>query len=116
MDDDSIFFKYTIEDAENDGVLFKIFQVNPDWERGIFSHVTTNLLSYGYEEGGIINLPNLIDLLNQSLEIVKKASKNFENYDYFFSGEIELPSGQKQKIFIQANEIGKFTIMLLEDY
>ena len=115
MDDDFV-FRYSIEDAENDGVLFKIFLVNPDWEKGIFSHVTTNLLSYGYEESGIIKLPNLLDLLNQCATLVHEQSEGYKNYDYKFSGKIEFPNGEKKEVWICENEIGKFTIMLPEDY
>lgn len=114
--DDSIFFKYTIEDAESDGVLFKIYQVNPDWEKGIFSHVTSNLLSYGYEENGIIKIPNLLDLLNQCANLVHKLSENYSKYEPMFKGKIEFPSGEQKEIWICENEIGKFTIMLPEDY
>jgi len=58
----------------------------------------------------------LLDLLNQVQQIVKKGTNNFMSMDTFFSGSIELPSGDQQKIFIGQNETGKFTIMLPEDY
>ena len=60
--------------------------------------------------------PNLLDLLNQALQIVRKETNNFTAFDTFFSGSIELPSGDQQKIFIGQNETGKFTIMLPEDH
>lgn len=113
---DSIFYKYTLKDAENDGVLFRIFHVNPDWEKGIFSHITTNLLSRGYEVEGVINIANLLDLLNQCSQIVHKASDGYNKYDSKFSGKIELPSGEQKEIWMCENEIGMFTIMLPEDY
>lgn len=114
--DDSIFHKYSIKDAESDGVLFKISDVNPAWEKGIFSHITSNLLSYGYEKEGFINIPNIIDLLNQCNQIVKKKSNNFKKYDSMFAGKIEFPSGEQKEVWICENELGMFTIMLPEDY
>lgn len=115
--------KYTCQQAEADGVLFDVTKVNPDWKKGIFNYVTGNLLKEGYfnkeydgETKESINIPNLLDLLNQSLQIVRKKTENFTKPDSFFDGFIELPNGDKQMIFIQANETGKFTIMLPEDY
>ena len=109
---------YTSEQAEEDGILFDATKLNPAWEKGLFNYITTNLLSKGYlEEGdGRIRMPNIADLLNQANQIVKNKSKNFTEVDTFFSGDIELPSGSKQQIFIQQNETEKFTIMLPEDY
>ena len=123
-----VIYTYTIDQATEDGVLLDLRKVNPAWERGIFSHVTSNLLSKGYfndlsapraaRQAGdqTLNLPNLLDLLNQSLEIVRRESKNFTVADRFFSGEIELPSGRKQEVFIVFNEISKWTIMIPSDY
>ncbi|WP_269078523.1 hypothetical protein [Methanococcoides methylutens] len=34
----------------------------------------------------------------------------------FYSGKIELPNGEKQQTFISLNELGKYRIMLPEDY
>ena len=108
---------YTEKQAVEDGVLFDITEVNKDWERGIFSHITTNLLNFGgYLEQDGFNIPNLLDLLNQANQIVKIKSNNFKEFDHFFSGKIELPNGSKQEIFMQQNSTGKFTIMLPEDY
>lgn len=116
--------KYTSEEAEIDGILFDITRLNSEWKKGLFNYVTTNLLGKGYLETGKtdkdfdyeIRISNILDLLNQSLQIVKKESKNFKEFDTFFSGEIELPNGESQKVFIQQNETGKFTIMLPQDY
>ena len=112
-----VIYSYTMEQAEEDGILVNISQVRPEWMKGPFSHVTRNLLNQGYlnDEDGV-NLPNVLDLMNQSLEIMKRETKNYKEMDSFLSGEIELPSGEKQKIFIQLNEKGKYTIMLPEDY
>ena len=109
---------YTSDQATQDGILFDIRKLNPAWEKGIFSHITVNLMSRcGYfNEDRTLNIPNLLDLLNQSLEIVRKKSDNFTEHDWFFKGEIELPSGNRQQVFICQNETAKYTIMLPEDY
>ena len=110
-------YTYTSDQATDDGILFDIRKVNPKWERGIFSHVTVNLMAHGYfNADDTVNLPNLLDLLNQSLAIVRKESNNFTKPDWFFSGEIELPSGKSQQVFICQNETGKYTIMTPSDY
>lgn len=108
--------QYTSEEAEEDGILFDVTKLNKDWERGFFRYTTTNLLSQGYMNGDEVNMANLLDLLNQCVAIVKKASYDFQKSDWFYSGFIELPSGAKQEIFIVQNETGKYTIMLPEDY
>ena len=111
---------YTIEQATKDGILYDIRSIDtcPQWKKGLFSHVTTNLLGKGYlrEETGEVSLTNLADLLNQSLEIVRRKSNNFTKEDWLFEGKIELPSGEKQKVYIQLNELRRYTIMLPKDY
>ncbi len=110
-------FTYTSDQAVEDGILFDITTLNPDWKKGLFNYVTVNLLSNGYlNQDNKINIPNLLDLLNQANGIVRKETNNFASFDTFFDGSIELPSGAQQKIFICCNETGKFTIMLPEDY
>jgi len=113
-----VVFVFTSQQAEEDGILFNIEKINPKWKKGIFNYVTTNLLSKGYfhEETHKINIPNLLDLLNQANQIVLKKSNNFKKFDTFFDGDIELPNGEQQQIFIQQNETGKFTVMLPADY
>ena len=59
-----------------------------------------------------LNIPNISDLIIQAAHIFKRKPDD----DYFVSGSIELPSGQKQKIFIAQNETGRYTAMLPEDY
>ena len=106
-------YTYTEEQATEDGMLFAIASMKyTDWDKGIFSHITSNLMDQGY----IGNPLNIADLLNQANQIVKKASKNFTEHDTFFSGSVELPNGSQQKVFIQQNATGKFTIMLPQDY
>ncbi|WP_305064169.1 hypothetical protein [Methanococcoides sp.] len=119
MDDifGEVVYTYTSEQAVEDGILFDIIQVNPEWEEGIFRYITTNLMAQGYLQDDNINIPNLLDLLNQANVIVRKASNNFKDKpESFYSGNIELPSGKKQQIFISLNELGKYTVMLPEDY
>ena len=88
-------FVYTSDQAVEDGVLFDITAVNPKWKEGLFNYVTVNLLNSGYLNEDKLNIPNLLDLLNQALQIVKKATNNFTAFDTFFSGSIELPSGDR---------------------
>ena len=115
-----VIYAYTSAQAEDDGILFDVTKLNPAWEKGLFNYVTTNLLSEGYlienAAQSSINVPNLVDLLNQANEIVRAKSNNFRDFDTFYSGAVELPSGTPQDIFIQQNETGKFTIMKPEDY
>jgi len=111
---------YTCKQAEEDGILFDATKLNPAWKKGLFNYVTTNLLNKGYmeEDSGDsrIRMPNIVDLMNQANQIVKTKSKNFSEFDSFYSGKIELPSGTMQEIFIEQNETGKFTILLPEDH
>ena len=109
-------YTYTSGQATDDGILFDICKINPKWKQGIFSHVTVNLMTHGYFNKNAVNLPNLLDLLNQSLAIVRRESENFTKHDWFFEGQIELPSGAKQQVFICQNETGKYTVMLPSDY
>jgi hypothetical protein len=114
--DDDVIFRYTLKQALEDGILVDLTQFDKSWEKGLFNYVTSNLLSRGYLTHDKYSKANILDLLVQSLEIVKKANKKRKTMDWLYVGEIELPSGEKQKIFIQQNETGKFTLMLPEDY
>jgi len=114
-DSEEIIYSYTSEQAEEDGVLFDVTKINPKWGKGLFNYVTTNLLNKGYMPDDQLSIPCILDLLNQALNIVKTKSKNFKEFDTFFSGHVELPTGEKQQVFIEQNETGKFTIMLPED-
>ncbi len=108
---------YTSDDAMEDGTLFYLFTINNDWEKGLFSHVTMGVMSKGYKTDEGLNIPNLYDLLNQCLAIVKKRSNNFtEQQDRFYEGMIELPSGEQQQVFICLNDHGYYTILLPEEY
>ena len=111
-----IIFEYTLRQAEEDGVLVNVTKINPSWKKGPFNYVTSNLLSKGYMKGKEFNVPCLVDLLNQSLRILKIKTRNFRKFDTFFEGRVEFPSGNTGQVFICQNETGKFTIMLPEDY
>ena len=110
---------YTSDNAISDGSLVDLRVIFG--EKGIFNYVTSGLLAHGYlKQDDIgqeyIDQANLVDLLFQARKIVKRKSKNFEEMDSFFSGRIELPSGERTKIFICQNETGDYTLMLPEDY
>ena len=113
---------YTSQEASEDGMLFDIRELNSVWKTGIFTYVTTNLMQeHDYiqriEDREEINIPNMLDLLNQANEIVRKASDNFKDTkEPLYSGNIELPSGVRQEIFIEMNETGNYTILLPEDH
>lgn len=118
-------FKYTSEEAEADGILINISKLNPRWDNCPFNYATANLMSQGYilkEKNGEqneqikLNIPNVLDLIHQAMDIVRRKSNNFTQPDTFFNGRIEFPDGSKQEIFIAINETGKFTLMLPEDY
>jgi len=114
-DSETVIDVYTSEQAEEDGFLVDLTKINPAWSKGLFNYVTTNLLSKGYMPNDQLSIPCILDLLNQALNIVRLRSKGFKEFDTFFSGHVELPTGEKQQIFIEQNETGKFTIMLPED-
>lgn len=116
FDKKDVIYSYSSKQAEEDGILFNVTTIHPDWKKGLFNYVTANLLQSGYIEGDKINIPNLLDLLNQALAIVRRKSKDFKEFDFFFIGEIELPNGDTTSIYIEQNETGKYTIMLPEDY
>ena len=106
---------YLSSEAVEDGFLFDLDLVVKQSPLGKFvlQYVTTNLLAEGYwNKDQTINIPNLRDLIEQSLRVFRKKPSD----DYFVSGVIELPSGSKQKIFITQNESGRYTVMLPEDY
>lgn len=113
-----IISSYTSEEAAEDGILLDIVDINPAWEKGIIRYVTTTLLDeHGYmTEEGEVNNPNLLDLLNQANNIVRTQSNGFKDAkETLYTGSIELPSGKKLKVYVEMNELGKYTVMLPED-
>lgn len=117
FDEDDVIYRYTSEDAERDGALLNLAKINRIFNKSPFNYVTTNLISMGYlsKDSKDVNFNNLVDLVAQAWDIKDKKTCDFKEIDMFFSGEIELPSGEQQEIFIKQNETGKFTIMLPED-
>jgi len=73
-----VIYNYTSNQAVEDGILFDIAKFNPAWKKSVFSHITTNLLStLGYMNEDVINVPNLLDLLNQANEIISRKRLNY---------------------------------------
>ena len=106
---------YLSSEAVEDGFLFDLDLIVKQSPLGKFvlQYITTNFLAKGYwNKDQTINIPNLRDLIEQSLRVFRKKPAD----DYFVSGVIELPSGSKKKIFIVQNESGRYTVMLPEDY
>jgi len=112
---------YTEKQAEEDGVLVDI--TKGIMQDSLFNYCTAELL---YKLKIIeepdnelkLNVPNLLDLLNNALHIVqlRNSQRKEKEMDTFYSGTIEIHDGTKQKIFMQQNSTGKYTIMLPEDY
>lgn len=124
FDEKNVIFRYTIDQAVEDGILCKLSSINPDWERGYFSHVTWNLLRQGYtepidaqhpEKGDKIRVVNLVDLLNQCNQVLIPDARQGK-LDWFYSPKIEFPDGHRRDVFIQLNEIQRYTIMDPSDY
>lgn len=117
---------YTAKQAVEDGQLFNLHDV----KRSFVNYATSNLMALGYKNpDGSVNVPNVLDLIAQGLHILGDQKRGEPLYDYykrlgevgFASGKIELPSGDKQKVFLVKNEDPKYgdytyTIMLPEDY
>ena len=113
--EEDIIFAYTSENATEDGFLVATANLNPKWEGTIISHITVGLLEH-YTIAGGYNLLNVSELLTQCAYIIKKDHNKTKKPDTFYSGKIELPSGEQQDIYIAQNETGAYTIMLPDDY
>lgn len=115
---EDIIYTYTSKQAVEDAILFDLDQVRKYLPKNPFKYATVNLLTKGYfsQEDAYgnfkVKIPNVIDLIMGALMIYCRKPAD----DYFCSGQIELPTGKKQKIFIAQNESGAYTIMLPEDY
>jgi hypothetical protein len=111
---------YTSNQGVEDGLLFDLDLVLPHRisspsrvAETPLKFITSGLLTKGYSNpDGSFNVANIMDLVQQSGVILSKMPKD----DRFASGKIELPSGDKQTVFIAQNETGRFTIMLPNDY
>lgn len=109
---DYIIDNYSSNEAVEDGLLFDFKQLEKlNIKSNLISYGTSNLLfKYGYlQEDKEINIPNIKDLIFQCERMIK-------GNDYFYSGKIETPKGNKIKVFVVLNELNKFTVMLPEDY
>ena len=110
--EDDIVSRYTDEGAIEDGILVKLERDGKPMSRYI-KLATTNLLeSSDYMEDDQFNVPNILDLIKQCHWIMIRAKK----WDWFYSGKIELPRGEKQEVFIEQNNSGGYTVMLPEDH
>ena len=115
---------YTDDDGIEDGILVKLEHKGKAFGRWI-NIATSNLISKGYEDEGKLNIPNVMDLVRQGEYLIRQANKesgDASEFDWFYAGSIELPSGEKEKVFIAENgtsaEKGqrrRYTIMLPED-
>src|SRR3990167_9095281 len=109
FNEQEVVYSYGLDQAEEDGILFNISSINNEWQKGVISHITNNLLSKHnyFDQFGNVHIPCLLDLLNQVNSKLKKAVK-----DNFYSFKIENLNGEKMKVFVQLNESEKFTVML----
>ena len=108
---------YTSAMAVEDGILLDVGAVREAWSDGLIEYVTTNLIACGYEdEQGNIIVSSLADLLAQAQEILLQDCRRGKPMEWFYSGEIELPAGHTQVIYIELNDEGRYTIMLPEDH
>jgi hypothetical protein len=58
-----------------------------------------------------LNIANVLNLIVSALKIFRKKPLD----DYFVSGRVELPNGEKQEVYIAQNETGRYTLMLPSD-
>mgnify|MGYP001607605032 FL=1 len=99
----------------------------PKWQTSIFNYVSNNLLrEKGYidtmDEG--LNVPHLVELLNQALEIFKAGLTKYdcsyaENLPYmhdFFEGFVNHPDGSSSAIYIVKHDDNGYILMLPSDY
>jgi hypothetical protein len=111
---DDIISVYTSDEAVADGNLFKLSELKQFKDFPV-NFITTELMSKGYftETDGKKepNIPNLMDLTFAIAVFCRKKA-----YDRLYILDVELPSGDKQKIYVQQNETGKYTAMLPGEY
>jgi hypothetical protein len=101
-------FSYTITQAEEDGVLASTDKLLPNQPKHLVSHITGNLIdTHGYD-----NVASIIDLCN----FIGPKIREIIDTDTFGTAYVEGPRGNRFKVFFQLNEIGRWTIMLPEDY
>ena len=110
--EDDIISQYTDEDAIEDGILVKLERSGKPLSRYIKLATTNLLVSCEYLVDDQLNIPNIRDLITQCHSIMIKGTESRG----FYSGDIELPSGEQQKVFIEQNNSGGYTVMLPEDH
>lgn len=114
-------YVYTIEEACSDGILFDVRTLlKPEArDKALISHITTNLMrKHGYyiQDETIEEKPNIVNTLELCSQAYQILVKQKDETDWMYKGEIETPNGSKLEIWIQFNEIHRFTVMLPEDY
>ncbi|MCM1986284.1 hypothetical protein [Methanococcoides seepicolus] len=99
MDDifGEVVYTCTSEQAVEDGILFDILQVNTKWEIGIFRYITTNLMAQGYLQDDGINIPNLLDLLNQANTIGRHLMGSRISLNRFIQVILNCPVGRNSR-------------------
>ena len=116
--EEDVVSRYTSEDAVEDGILYDLDEILPAWLAGGFvRYITIGVGSMGYvdvdeHDDATVNAPNLMDLLVQAEQIRKRGRRG----DWHYSGEVETPDGEKQEIYIEQNETGRFTILLPSEH
>lgn len=106
-----IIFSYTSKEAVEDGILFDLHSVK-GCERLPINYITTNLMGKGYfkEDCKGLNIANLQDLIVQCLIALKKRLESD-----FVELSVELPSGERETVWMKPNEDNGWTVMLPED-
>ena len=116
---------YTIEQATEDKILFDMRNILKEEfrDKTLISHITTNLMrthNYSkFDEKTLEdkpNIPNIFDLFNQSMQILKRNIKSSDTLDNMYAGDVETPNGEKLRIWLCLNELRLITVMLPEDY
>ena len=104
----------------NEGWLFNVSVINPEWgTKSLFSDITTNLLvQHGYIlSDGSYDISNIVHLLNQALELMKRLTNNLTQInEWFYQGTILSAKKELFTIWIEMNEFNRFTILLPEDH
>jgi hypothetical protein len=114
-EDINIISSYSCNQAAEDGFLISVDDILK--QKGLFNFITIGFWDrYGLDKAAENLKANLIDLLNQAREIIRKRSKDFKVPDWFYCGYVENMTGKKIKIFIEQNETGRYTILLPEEH
>lgn len=119
-EESEIISTYSTKQAIEDGIIIDLRNIIKKINKGkehYIGFITENLLNKGYiQENSEISLANILDLILQINNHIQKMYSLDGVYDEFYQLKIELPDGEKQKLFVVLNELEKFTLMLPEDY